>query len=78
MLKMPDMVLPTMQACRDVGLNAFALKLLAESYSDDGKLHSDKAILVRMEDHQHRDVWIYISRQEPKPADFAPVEVVGV
>lgn len=78
MLKMPDMVLPTMQDCLNAGLNAFALQLLAESYSDDGRKHSDKAILIRMEDHQHRDVWIYISRQQPAPADFAPAEAEKV
>jgi len=72
MLPMPKFVLPTMQACVDAGLNAFALQLVAESYSDGPTKFADAPVLVRMEDHKHREVWIMLWKEQPRPEDFSP------
>lgn len=72
MIKCPEMVLPTMQDAINVGLNAFALQLVAESFSDDPAKFGDKTVLVRMEDHNHHEVWMVLTKTAPKPEDFAP------
>jgi hypothetical protein len=69
-MKLPKYFIETMQDALNVGFNAFALQLLAESFSDNIEKFGDENIVVLMHDHQKRDVWMILTKKMPVKEDF--------
>jgi hypothetical protein len=69
-MKMPKYVLLSMQDCIDVGLNAFALELIAESFADKPEKFGADNLVVRLEAHNHQEVWMVLTKTAIQPQDF--------
>ena len=69
-MKAPKYVVLSLQDCINIGINAFALKLLAESFADDPAKFGDDNILFRLEAHNGQDVWMLVTKTMPNLADF--------
>jgi hypothetical protein len=69
-MRKPKYFIQTMQDALNVGMNAFALQLLAEAFSDDFDKFGDDNVIVLMHDHKHRDVWMVMTKTMPSDADF--------
>jgi len=72
-MKAPKYFIGTMQQASDVGLNPFAFQLIAESFGDAAEKFGDENVVLRFQDHKHRDVWFVMTKTMPETKDFDPV-----
>jgi hypothetical protein len=69
-MKRPKYFVETMQQALDLGLNAFAMQLMAESFSDVPEKFGDENVVFLTHDHQRREVWFIMTKTMPKAEDF--------
>jgi len=69
-MKLPKYFVQTAQDASDIGINPFALTLLAESFADDpNRFHGENVVLLG---HAHNgvEVWFILTTTQPKESDF--------
>lgn len=58
-------VIDSLQAGFNAGLNIFGAQLLMESYGDKGQFEEDEILFVLL-DHTHKPVYLTLSRSPPE------------
>lgn len=71
MMELPSYVAFGANDAGKLGINPFALTLIAESFADDPAKYEGSA-LVSAHAHNGTEVFILISKTRPEAADFAP------
>lgn len=69
-MKLPKYVAFSHQDAHQLGINPFALTLLAESFADDPAKFADDNVLVCATAHNGTEVWILLMKTQPRPEDF--------
>jgi hypothetical protein len=69
-MKAPAYFIETAQQASDVGINPFALILLAESFADDPQRFGDENLLLLAHAHNGTQVWFVMSKTRPTLQDF--------
>lgn len=69
-MKLPEYFLDDVQQCVNVGLNGFALQLVAESFADKPELFGDHNLVMRLHAHNGQEVWMIVTKTRPTAADF--------
>jgi hypothetical protein len=69
-VKAPKYFVESMQQASDVGINPFALQLLAESFADVPSRFGDDNLLLLAHSHNGQDVWFVMSKRRPVREDF--------
>lgn len=59
-----------MQQCIDLGLNAFAFQLLAESFADDSDKFGGENVVLYQEAHDRKPVFFILTKEMPTARDF--------
>jgi hypothetical protein len=81
-MKLPKYFVQTMREAIDVGINAFAIQLLAESFADDPDKFKDENVVFLAHAHNGHEVWFVMSKtpftrsdfEEPAPAGPTPAD----
>lgn len=68
-MRLPKYVAFGHRAAGDLGINPFALTLIAESFADDPQKYNGDA-LVSAQAHNGTDVFILLTKTQPVPGDF--------
>lgn len=76
-MKAPKYIVPEKRLQAALGLNAFALELVAESYADKPELFNGESVLCLNHAHNGTRVSTLIMATMPTPADFDLVEGAG-
>lgn len=71
-MKAPKYAITTMQDAINVGINAFAFQMLAESMGDVPEKLGDANLLLSFEDHNHNRIWFVMTKTKPVAEDFEP------
>jgi hypothetical protein len=69
-LKRPKYFVETKQQALDLGLNAFALELMAESFADMPEKFGDENVVFLAHAHNRQPVWFIMTKEMPKAGDF--------
>ena len=70
MMKKPRYILATMQDQSDVGINTFALQLMAEAHADRPEKFGDETLLLVGHAHNGKPVYMLISTKPPEEEQF--------
>lgn len=70
-MKAPKYFVETMQQASDVGINPFALTLLAESFADNPERFGGENVVLLAHAHNGQEVWFIMSKTRPCAADFS-------
>jgi hypothetical protein len=71
-MKKPKYFVDSLQGCIDLGLNAFALKLLAESFADAPEKFGGENVILVAQAHNRQPVYFIMKKTMPTAEDFAP------
>jgi hypothetical protein len=69
-LKAPAYFVETAQQASDVGINPFALTLLAESFADNPERFGDENVILLAHAHNGQEVWFIMTKKRPTLQDF--------
>ncbi len=69
-MKAPSYFVETSQQASDVGINPFALTLLAESFADEPDRFGAENVVLLAHAHNGQDVWFIMTKTRPKAGDF--------
>ncbi len=69
-MKMPKYAAVTMQKQAEVGMNPFALQLVAEAHADDKARFGDETIMAVSRAHDGTPVYMLISTRKPTKEQF--------
>lgn len=76
-MKRPKYFAATMQDAHNIGVNPFALTLLAESFADVPSRFGDENLIFLSHAHNGQEVWFVMSRTRPIDADFDGLPLLG-
>jgi hypothetical protein len=69
-MKRPKYFVETPQQASDVGVNPFALTLLAESFADAPDRFGGENVVFLAHAHNGQEVWFVMTKTRPKLEDF--------
>ncbi len=69
-MKAPKYFVANSQEAADVGINPFALTLLAESFADNPERFGDENVILLAHAHNGQEVWFIMSKHRPMSSDF--------
>ncbi len=76
-MREPQYFVETMQQASDVGVNPFALQLLAESFADEPARFGGENVVFLAHAHNGQEVWFVMTKQQPRRADFVDLAEIG-
>ena len=69
-MKRPKYFVETKQQALDLGLNAFALELMAESFGDMPEKFGGENVVFLAHAHNKQPVWFIMTKVTPTAEDF--------
>lgn len=73
-MKRPKHFIVTLQQASNLGINPFALSLLAESFADKPDLFGNENVVLLARAHTGQEVWFVMTKTQPLVEDFDPAE----
>lgn len=69
-MKQPKYFVETMQQALDIGINAFAFQLMAESIGDDPNKFGDENLILQSRTHHGVPIYFIVTKTPPRKEDF--------